>query len=286
MYVPDGELMPPPPGPPKEILHRNTRITAPALPSVLNADPAKKENRDAVWAMMTSDKQLLELRKAERAAASGHVDLADLLGTPQGAAASPRVGGYGFVATPSPAPGVDMSPMTTWGRLDGTPLLIDPTDTPLDLTPGPTFHVPDPPKREELAMRLADKAKESMKARRQRTFATPSPSPYARPSPALSPAGRSLITSKLSSARKTSLGADLQLRASYNSPAVRAGARAKGGAITPSPLPTPSPSPLAGAKSATPSHPSSLTDNLLDIPAPAAGKSAKGKSITDNLLNI
>lgn len=39
--------------------------------------------------------------------------------------ASPHVGGFGFVATPSPAPGIDASPFTTWGNVMGTPMRID-----------------------------------------------------------------------------------------------------------------------------------------------------------------
>ncbi len=141
MYVPDNDstLMPPPPPPgaPKEILHSNTRITTPTSST---AHPSSKaEDREAIFSMMaTSDRQILEMRKAERE--GGKVDLLDLLGGPK-TAPSPQVRGYGFVATPSPAPGVDMSPMMTWGRLDGTPLLLDPTSTPLDLTPGPSFKV-------------------------------------------------------------------------------------------------------------------------------------------------
>jgi protein DGCR14 len=282
MYVPDGQdssslMPPPPPGPPKEILHRNTRIVASTNPATAAA-VRKGDDRDAVWAMMaTSERQMLNMRKAERE--GGKVDLLDFYGTPK-SGASPQVGGYGFVATPSPAPGVDMSPMTTWGRLDGTPLLLDPTDTPLDLTPGPSFKVPEPPRREALAMRLADKAKETQKAK-SRAYAA---SPYARPSSttALSPAGRSLMASKLSSKRGI-VGADMQLRASYNSPAVGGkGAQKSGGGgfVTPSPLPSPTPSPRA-PKAATPSHGSSITDNLLDTPS---ATSKKGKSITDDLL--
>lgn len=286
MYVPDGDdtFLMPPPGAPKEIMHNNTRITAPTA----NMLPKKGvDDREAMWGMMaTSDRQMLDLRKAERE--GGKVDLVDLLGTPKGVMASPHVRGYGFVGTPSPAPGVDMSPMMTWGRLDGTPLLLDPTATPLDLTPGPSFRVPEPPPREQIAMRMADRAKaqKAQKAKAARSFATTptSSSPYARPSPSLSPAGRSLFASKLSSQRKTgaAVGADAQLRASYNSPSVRKeGAGGKGGFLTPSPLPTPSPS--LHAKPATPSHASSITDDLLHIPA-ASGKPKKGKSITDDLL--
>ena len=43
---------------------------------------------------------------------------------------SPNVRGFGFVSTP--APGELMSPMTTWGEVQGTPLLLGPGDTPLN----------------------------------------------------------------------------------------------------------------------------------------------------------
>lgn len=43
---------------------------------------------------------------------------------------------YGFIATPSPAPGVDESPFITWGRMDATPLRLDPTETPMDIGGG------------------------------------------------------------------------------------------------------------------------------------------------------
>ncbi len=36
------------------------------------------------------------------------------------------------MATPSPAPGVGDSPFVTWGRLDATPLRLDPLDVPID----------------------------------------------------------------------------------------------------------------------------------------------------------
>ncbi len=137
-------------------------------------------------------------------------------------------------------------------------------------------------------MQLADKAKASQKAKKTaKGIATPSPitssgirfSPYGeRPSAALSPAGRSLA-SKLGS-KRGSVGHDIQLRASYTASATRKDAARVGG-VTPSPLPTPSPAPL-DAKG-TPSHASSITDNLLDIPS-SSGKSKKGKSITDDLL--
>ncbi|KAM9194972.1 splicing factor ESS-2 homolog isoform 2-T2 [Dugong dugon] len=53
---------------------------------------------------------------------------------------SPRVGGFGFVATPSPAPGVNESPLMTWGEVENTPLRVEGPETPyVDRTPGPAF---------------------------------------------------------------------------------------------------------------------------------------------------
>ena len=59
---------------------------------------------------------------------------------------------YSMLATPSPAPGVGESPIMTWGRLDATPLRLDPfaaDDPPLDVAAagGRTFHIAPPRKR-------------------------------------------------------------------------------------------------------------------------------------------
>ena len=54
----------------------------------------------------------------------------------------PGVGGYAFVVPPSPAPGVgDDVPVMTWGDIEGTPLILDPQQTPLDMTPGTSKYV-------------------------------------------------------------------------------------------------------------------------------------------------
>lgn len=300
MYVPDGpsslsSLMPPPPGPPKAILHRNTRISK--GPSRVSSSSTP----DAVWASISassSDPRLpASARKSNAPDPNGKVDLANLLGTPK-PTESPKVGGYGFLATPSPAPGVDMSPITTWGRLDGTPLLLDNLDTPLDLTPGPSFKLPETPRREEIAMKLADKANKSQKDRirmhdKASPYARPSASPARGSTVSLSAAGRTLMERKMNARKGTVGGADMQLRASY-SPAhssnsgINISSKGRGGLVTPSPLPSPSPAPSPRTtKAPTPSHASSITDNLLDIPSSSGSSSSKkGKSITDDLLSI
>ena len=59
-------------------------------------------------------------------------------------AESPRVNGYGFVATPSPVPGGDESPLMTWGEIESTPFRLEGGETPL-AGAGPAFKVGLPP---------------------------------------------------------------------------------------------------------------------------------------------
>lgn len=71
----------------------------------------------------------------------------------------PSVNGFNFVATPSPMPGECESPLMTWGQIEGTPFRLDGGDTPLLRSgQGPSFRMAEPPRREEIAMRLAEKA--------------------------------------------------------------------------------------------------------------------------------
>lgn len=57
--------------------------------------------------------------------------------------------GYSFVTAPSPIPGVDASPLMTWGEVEGTPFQLDGSQTPLlkKHTPGPTYRMPKLPNR-------------------------------------------------------------------------------------------------------------------------------------------
>lgn len=53
---------------------------------------------------------------------------------------------------------MDASPLMTWGTIDGTPFRLDGSDTPRPAaTPGPTFKMPEPKKREQLGLALAQK---------------------------------------------------------------------------------------------------------------------------------
>lgn len=83
--------------------------------------------------------------------------------------ASPRVNGFGFVVTPSPAPGPEAMPAMTWGTIDGTPFRLDGGD--VDVSAGPIFKIPEASNREKLGLRLAEKV-----AAKQRASRTPSAS--------------------------------------------------------------------------------------------------------------
>lgn len=75
---------------------------------------------------------------------------------------SPGVRGYNLVeSTPTLSPSRVGTPQMTWGSIEGTPLLLPGSET-----PGPQFSLPKVSKREELGMRLSEKAS---KAYRKKT---------------------------------------------------------------------------------------------------------------------
>ncbi|KAG8336287.1 DiGeorge syndrome critical region protein 14 [Homalodisca vitripennis] len=190
---------------------------------------------------------------------------------------TPKVNGFSFVNTPSPAPGVNESPLMTWGNIDGTPFRLDGGDTPLRASTGPSFKIPEPPKREKLALALAEKAGERHRDRKkkallaaQRQFASPSPSRTSGCSldrlHSMSPAAQRLASSKLKR-----LGSDSSLLASY-SPLRR------------TPLPaTPSPSPKSQQSFKSPAITSRQLVNKTPTLTP---KRTQCQNITDNLLNL
>ncbi|KAI9478467.1 MAG: nuclear protein DGCR14 [Benjaminiella poitrasii] len=77
--------------------------------------------------------------------------------------ATPNIRGYNLVdATPALSPSRIGTPQMTWGSIEGTPLLISNGSE----TPGPRFSLPKISKREELGMKLSEKAS---KAYRKKT---------------------------------------------------------------------------------------------------------------------
>lgn len=125
--------------------------------------------------------------------------------------------GYSFVRTPSPAPGVDESPFMTWGEIDGTPLRLDP-----DETPGGSerahFKIPPPPARDVKAHLLSRDAARKIKERSKIFHRPPLPSPARGGSASprtLSPAAQKFVRNAISKSAKSSNTIDESLRASY-----------------------------------------------------------------------
>ncbi|KAI8884876.1 hypothetical protein K501DRAFT_293758 [Backusella circina FSU 941] len=78
------------------------------------------------------------------------------------ASASPSVRGYKLVdATPILSPSRIGTPEMTWGSIEGTPLLISGGET-----PGPRFSLPQISKREQLGMKLSEKASKAYRKKK------------------------------------------------------------------------------------------------------------------------
>jgi protein DGCR14 len=175
--------------------------------------------------------------------------------------AAPQVKGYSFLASPSPAPGVDASPIMTWGEIEGTPFRLDAGDIPIDTTPGPVFKVPAIPPREELGHRLSEDVHKKHRSKKRKALEaitavslsrTPKYSCLASSGriSTMSPAAQRLISKSTALSRS-----DRALQATY-SPLVR-----PKGSVTPS----------RTSQDATPivtpgsMRQSSITDNLLKL---------------------
>lgn len=189
MYVPDGVELTPDERidlakKKQMVIHENTR---------LRTNPFnEQQNKETIN----------ELAKNQSKANDGKigVDGKEIVRNP-----TPRVNGFSFVATPSPRPGECESPLMTWGQIEGTPFRLDGGDTPLLRTSqGPSFRMAEPPKREQLALQLAEKAGERHRDRKnkaleaaRKSLATPSPRSTIDRLSTMSPAARRLATQKL-----------------------------------------------------------------------------------------
>lgn len=234
---------------PRVIVHNNTRFSA---------NPFNREKNKEVLTQAASSHAMMLQGKI------GHDGKEVLPST------TPKVGGYSFVATPSPAPGVDASPLMTWGEIDGTPYLLDPSETPL-LTPkgpGPTFKVPDVPRRDKVLLDLAEKASKAHRAKKQEAIKqcrasfsrTASPgTPKADRLSLLSPAAQRLATKKFG----VRLTSDKALRDSYTPSPSRTSSRS-----TPTPKSTKTTPKVTDAGNTPGKKPasSSITDDLLQLP--------------------
>jgi len=192
----------------------------------------------------------------------------------------PKVNGYGFVCTPSPAPGVGESPLMTWGEIEGTPFRLDGNNT-----PGPSFRIAAMPARDKLALELAENVGKHHREKKQlalkavkATLASPSPRiSHVERLASMSPAAQRLASSKLG----IHIGTDKSLRLSYTpSPAHRKnadGATPRGDlSATNTPSKTPDANPLAAKGPAAASKRTSG----------ASGGNAGLESLTDDLLKL
>ncbi|XP_061025169.1 splicing factor ESS-2 homolog isoform X1 [Eubalaena glacialis] len=177
---------------------------------------------------------------------------------------SPRVGGFGFIATPSPAPGVNESPLMTWGEVENTPLRVEGSETPyVDRTPGPAFKILEPGRRERLGLKMANEAAAKNRAKKQEALrratenlASLTPKGL---SPAMSPALQRLVS------RTASKYTDRALRASYTpSPARSTHLKTPAGGPQ---TPTSTPAPGSATRTPLSQDPACITDNLLQLPA-------------------
>ncbi|KAF5279771.1 hypothetical protein FQR65_LT15270 [Abscondita terminalis] len=233
MYVPDGVGLTPEEQIEmskrrQEVVHANTRLQT----NPFNEDQSKET--------------INELAKSQAKILDGKigVDGKELM-PPE----VPAVNGFSFVRTPSPRPGVAESPFMTWGEIEGTPFRLDGSDTPLPRTPGPSFKMAEPPRREQLALALAEKVSERHRDQKKKRACTPSPRPISSTIDRLatmSPAARRLASTRLK------LG-DFR---------------------------TASPSPLLRAK--TPGTPKRMVTPKLNLGI----KKAPNDNLTDDLLNI
>ena len=105
-----------------------------------------------------------QIAPSDLAAAKGNMTPWSQLNGIQNEPASnrPAVRGYNLAASsPNLSPSRVSSPLMTWGSIEGAPMLISGSET-----PGPQFSLPKISKREELGMKLSEKAS---KAYRKKT---------------------------------------------------------------------------------------------------------------------
>ncbi|CAI5736527.1 unnamed protein product [Peronospora destructor] len=117
--------------------------------------------------------------------------------------------------TPLIAPGVDASPLVTWGNIEGTPAIL--RATPARISNAPGFELQDTSRREKLANRLESEARHRSINSRPLGIKTPSRKRLKAGQTPVPSSVRSRIPG-VRSVLQTPLGSDAQLRASYSTP--------------------------------------------------------------------
>lgn len=225
-----------------EVVHTNTRLSS--------QDLAKLQGDSAV-AAAAADREMVE-----KFGVDGKAENQD----------APQVRGYSFMATPSPAPGADASPMMTWGEIEGTPFRLDAGDVPIDTTPGPLFKMPGVPPREELGHRMSEEVHKKHRAKKRKALEAATAASMSR-TPKYSCLGSSERLSTMSPAAQLLVNkssaiskSDRVLQASY-SPLVRSGSDATPSRTSQGATPVRTPS----GRTPGSTRQSSITDNLLKL---------------------
>lgn len=174
----------------QEISHRNTRLAT-------NLFDENKQTKSDAMKISNSNKLL-----GNKIGVDGNL-------LPQSSSqdqqqSSPQIRGFGFVKTPSPCPGVNDSPLMTWGQIEGTPFRLDGSDTPISPQVGPTFRIAATSRRENIALELAEKAGERMRGQKAKAIEAARrniASPHVRSTldrlASMSPAAKRLASSRL-----------------------------------------------------------------------------------------
>lgn len=211
----------------------------------------------------TSKEKISEMAKMQARVISGRIGV-DGNALNAGSITTPNIRGFSFVKTPSPHPGVQDSPLMTWGELEGTPFRLDGGDTPIHSSSGPAFHIAENSRRETIGLQLAEKAAERMRSQKAKAIAT------ARQNIA-SPQIRSTLDriAQMSPAAKRLASAKIGVRDGLLTPSPRSViVRTPQKSLTPSPLvrrKTPARE-LSNMRNSTTSSKTHLTDDLLHIP--------------------
>ncbi|KAL3520731.1 hypothetical protein ACH5RR_018880 [Cinchona calisaya] len=200
----------------KEINRTNTRFRG----KIVDYKPKEDDNVEVFYTPVAGTTPFPLSRDGDKVK---KYDLEDLRKTPNPfyvESGKRAENGYSFVRTPSPAPGVDESPFITWGEIEGTPLRLEPEDTPIDIGgsgDGPQFKIPLPPSRDVKAHSLSREAARKLRERSKMFQKPPLPSPVRGGS--ASPSARTLSTAAQKFVRnaiaKSSRAVDESLRASY-----------------------------------------------------------------------
>jgi len=208
-------------GPPKEIIRDNTRITHDPWKDIKPKTIEKKVKPTKPFSEMTLQEQIEHLKEMEDQGKST-MDIESSI--------------LGYISTPSmmtPSSGISggESPFMTWGKVEGTPLLLpdNPMSTPLNISMSsrPSFKIPDTPQRELLANKLTDKIKKtttttttSSSSNNNKTPTSKGPNtPKVSSMASLSPAAQKLLISRGHTPNprsSTTTGRDQQLLSSYS----------------------------------------------------------------------